>query len=265
MGFVLSCATTPKRIEFLIHILKEIKFIRGHNFFVINVCTNYKRFGEFKIPKSLLQLVRSNKNIFFNFVDDYGPICKYIGGFNFIKKSNLTNHKLIIIDDDICYLKDLFFNLVNNKTRNNITTGSGFNYDRERSYIVVHGACEMVEGYGGICFDYNQKNEFIYWFSKFYNHFSFKKDYIIDKYLSASFLGDDFIISYIYKDKWAVEDGRNYIKPYQYGLGDDALQNNNVFGGNMESYRFLYDNIKVLDTFVNKFNLNKEIKNLQLS
>ena len=47
MGFVLSCATTPKRIEFLIHILKEIKFIRGHNFFVINVCTNYKRFGEF--------------------------------------------------------------------------------------------------------------------------------------------------------------------------------------------------------------------------
>jgi hypothetical protein len=41
----------------------------------------------------------------------------------------------------------------------------------------------------------------------------------------------------------------------------DALHKNNVFGSNMGSYKYLYDNIKVLDTFKNKFNLNKEIRN----
>jgi hypothetical protein len=257
MGFILSVSTIPTRINELIKIIPLLKC--NYKFFVINICSQYKRFGQFKIPKELLILCNTNKRIVFNFVDDFGAITKYIGGYNFIHKKKLYNDKLIIIDDDICYNKDLFYELIDDKTKDNITTGSGFNYDNKGDYIVKFGLVEMVEGYNGICFDYNQLDYFIIWYSNFYKHFDFKSDDIIDKYLSASFLGDDFIISNVYNDKWATMNGRKYVKPLSYGFNEDALQNNTFFGGNMGSYRFLSDNIKILNTFKLKYVLNKEI------
>ena len=257
MGFILSCATTPKRIDKLIKIIPLLKC--RYKYFVINICCKYKRFGEFKIPKSLLNLCKKNKNVVFEFIDDYGPICKYIGGFKFMKKKNLCNDKLIIIDDDTLYDKDLFYELIDDKTNNNITTGSGFDYDENRNYKIVYGCCEMVEGYGGVCFHYNQYNEFLFWFVDFYKHFEFYDDNLIHKYLSACFLGDDFILSNIYKDKWTISNGRRYIKPFEHGFNDDALHKNNSFGSNMGSYLFLHQNIKILETFKLKYKLNKDI------
>jgi len=90
-------------------------------------------------------------------------------------------------------------------------------------------------------------------------HFDFKDDNPVSKYLQASFLGDDFILSNIYPQKFAIKQGRKYIKPQPYGFNNDALHRNNVFGSNMESYKYLYDNIQVLDTFKKKYMLNKEI------
>lgn len=231
-----------------------------YKYFVINICSNYKRFGKFKIPKSLLKLCKTNNRIVFQFVEDYGAVCKYIGGFKFMKKKQLYDDKLIIIDDDTFYNKDLFYDLMDSKTKNNITTGSGFDYDSNRNYKITYGKCEMVEGYAGICFDYNQCNEFILYYANYYKCIdNFKNDDIIQKYLSASFLGDDFIISNCYDDKWAIEDGRNNINPQQYGFQSDALHQNNVFGSNMNSYYFLNENIKILNTFKLKYILNKEI------
>ena len=259
VSFVLSCSTIPSRIEHLVKLIPLMKI--RYQYFVINICNEYKRFGKFKVPKSLLQLCKKDKRVVFNFIDDFGPIGKYIGGFNFMKKKNLICCKLIIIDDDILYNKDLFYDLMEDKTTNNITTGSGFNYTKDRNYQIVHGECEMVEGYGGVCFDYFQWEAFLNWYVEFYKHFDFKSDNIIDKYLCASFLGDDFLLSNVYKDKWAISNGRNYIKPYDYGFNDDALHKNNSFGSNMGSYKFLYDNLKILDTFKLKYMLNKEINN----
>ena len=261
MGFILSCATTPTRINNLITILHHTVNIR-YKYFIINICSEYKRFGKFKIPKELLLLCKSNKRVVFQFMDDLGPVNKYIGGFNFIKKKKLYDDKLLIIDDDTVYSKDLFYSLLDDKTSNNITTGSGFDYNKDRSYNIVYGSCEMVEGYAGVCFDYNQVSDFILWYSKFYKFIDFKrkeKD-IIESYLTASFLGDDFIISSCYKDKWAIDDGRKLIAPQQYGFNNDALHKNNVFGSNMGSYKYLYDNIKILDTFKNKFILLSEYR-----
>ncbi len=257
MGFILSCTTTPKRLDKLIQIIPHLKV--NYKFFVINVCSEYKRFGKFKIPKKLLQLCKSNKKVVFNFVDDYGPVCKYLGGFEFIMKKKLFQDKLIIIDDDTFYHNDLFYQLLDDKTKNNITTGSGFNYDDKFNYVIVEGETTMVEGYAGICFEYSQYSSFIKWYTKFYNHFSFKSDNIIDKYLSASFLGDDFIISQEYKNKFAVKNGRRYLSPQPYGFEDDALHKNTCFGSNMGSYKFLSDNIKIYETFKNKYYLNKQI------
>ena len=260
MGFILSCATTPQRIGKLIHIIPHLS---GYKYFVINVCQEYKRFGKFKIPKELLQLCKKNKKVVFQFVDDYGPVCKYVGGFRFMKKKKLLNDKLIIIDDDTKYNKNLFYELMHSKTNSNITTGSGFDYDEKFNYKIVEGKTDMVEGYGGICFDYDQYNEFIEWFVGFYKHFKFKNDILIDKYLSASFLGDDFILSNLYNHKHAIQSGRQYIQPYSYGFEDDALHKNNVFGSNMGSYKFLNDEIMIFNTFKLKYILNKSINEIR--
>ena len=258
MGFVLSCSTIPSRIEYLIKIIPMMKI--RYKFFVINICSSYRRFGEFKIPKSLLLLCKKDKRIVFQFVDDYGPICKYVGGFKFLQKKRLENDKLIIIDDDTFYHPDLFYELMDSKTADNITTGSGFNYDENRNYKIVNGDTEMVEGYGGISFDYNQCSKFIMWYCEFYKCINnFHSENEVERYLCASFLGDDFIISNIYKNKYAIKDGRKYINPQGYGFTSDALHKNNSFGSNMGSYLYLHENIKILDTFKNKYNINKQI------
>ena len=256
MGFILSCSTTPIRILKLINIIPLIKC--RYKYFIINVCSEYKRFGKFQIPKELLTLCKREKRVVFNFIDDYGPICKYIGGFRFMKKKRLTEDKLIIVDDDILYKSDLFYELIEDKSKNNITTGSGFNF-KNNCYYGTTGCCDVVEGYAGICFDYNQSSDFLEWFIQFYKHFNFKSDNLIDKYLSACFLGDDYIISDMYKDKWAIGNGRSLINVMDYGLLDDALQNNNIFGNNLKSYGFLFDNSKIIKTFKLKYKLNKEI------
>ena len=261
MGFILSCTTTPKRLNKLIQIIPHLKV--NYKLFVINLCSEYKRFGKFKIPRDLLQLCKKNKRVVFNFMDDFGPVVKYLGGFEFMKKRNLKYDKLIIIDDDTYYLQNLFDDLLDEKTKDNITTGSGFNYDENFNYVIVEGETEMVEGYSGICFEYSQRSDFIFWYTKFYKHFNFKSDNTIDKYLSASFLGDDFIISQEYKNKFAVKNGRRYLSPQPYGFEDDALHKNTCFGSNMGSYKFLSDNIKIYETFKNKYELNKSICSLE--
>ena len=258
MGYILSCSTTPTRIDYLVKLIPMMNL--RYKYFVINICEKYKRFGDFKIPKSLLLLCKQNKHIVFQFVDDCGPLTKYIGGFEFLKKKKLENDKLIIIDDDILYHNNLFFELMDHKTKDNITTGSGFNYDENRNYIVVIGEVETVEGYGGICFDYNDYSHFIKYYSGYYKCINdFKTQNDIERYLCASFLGDDFIISNVYENKYAVKDCRKYVNPQGYGLREDALQNNNVFGSNMLSYLYLHENIEILNTFKKKYELNNEV------
>ena len=225
----------------------------------------HKRFGEFKLPKCLLNLCKKDKRVVFNFIYDYGAVCKYIGGFQFMKKKKLYDDKLIIIDDDTLYNKDLFYELMDEKTKNNITTGSGFNYDQNRNYKIVHGETEMVEGYAGVCFNYDQLSDFILFYSNYFKCIdNFKSDDLVQKYLCASFLGDDFIISNCYEDKWAISNGRQLINPQGYGFTEDALHKNNIFGSNMGSYNFLHQNIKILNTFKLKYKLNKEINDNQL-
>jgi hypothetical protein len=256
MGFILSVSTIPTRIDYLIKIIPMLRCRYKH--FVINICTKYKRFGDFKIPKELLKLCKQDKRIVFQFMDDLGPINKLVGGFKFMKKKRLYNDRLIIIDDDTLYNPELFYSVMEDKTKNNITTGSGFNFNNDQ-YEIVTGSAQMVEGYASICFDYNQNLDFINWYVGFYKHFNFKSDNIIDKYLTASFLGDDFIISSCYGDKWAIGNGRQLIQPQGYGFQEDALHKNNEFGSNMGSYKFLKDNIEILNQFKLKHELNRSI------
>lgn len=258
MGYILSCATIPPRVEKLIQVIKYSTRLR-FKYWIVNVCVDYKRFGKYKISKDLIRLAKTDKRIILNIVNDFGPITKLIGAFKIAPKLKLNKYdKIIIIDDDTTYHPDLFYDLVNNKTKDNITTGSGFDFVNEQ-YKIVEGKCDVCEGYGGICFDIDQLDDFILWYVMFYKHFNFKQDDEVSKYLQASFLGDDFIISNIYPNKEAIQQGRRYINPQQYGFTSDALHQNNVFGSNMGSYKYLNDNIDTLNTFKNKYKLNKSI------
>ena len=129
MGFILSVSTIPTRIDYLIKIIPMLRCRYKH--FVINICTKYRRFGEFRIPKELLKLCKQDKRIVFQFMDDLGPINKLVGGFKFMKKKRLYNDRLIIIDDDTLYNPELFYSVMEDKTKNNITTGSGFNFNND--------------------------------------------------------------------------------------------------------------------------------------
>ena len=72
MGYILSCTTTPKRIEKLVQVIPHIK--PKYKYFVINICEEYRRFGKFKLPKSIV------------FIESFTP---YISGAGKILKRRL--------------------------------------------------------------------------------------------------------------------------------------------------------------------------------
>lgn len=126
--------------------------------------------------------------------------------------------------------------------------------------IVESGKSEYVEGYAGICFHYNQIHDLILNYVKYYKCINFDDDNnLINKYLRASFMGDDYILSKTYKKKYCCKYGREMLQPFDYGFNDDALHKNNTFGSNMGTYKFLDENNKILKTFYNKINLHKQL------
>lgn len=260
MGYILSCATIPSRVDKLIQVINYSTKLR-FKYWIVNVCVDYKRFGKYIISKDLIRLAKTDRRIIINIVRDFGPITKLIGAFKIAPKLKLNKYdKIVVIDDDTMYHPDLFNDLMNNKRGNNITTGSGFNFLNDE-YQIVEGECDVCEGYGGILLDIDQLDDFILWYVMYYKHFNFTQDDPVSKYLQASFLGDDFIISNVYDNKYAIQGGRRYIAPQQYGFTADALHQNNVFGSNMASYKYLKDNISILNTFKNKYLLNNQIRN----
>lgn len=261
--YILSMATTPQR---LFNLLNNIEFIaesyKEAELVIINICNRYKRFKDLiKINKDLLANLSRYPNIKLNVTEDAGPGSKLKGGIEYMKKHNIDNKYLIIIDDDTIYNPLLFRKLINKKRKNNIVTGSGFNFEGNNYNIVKGSKCEVVEGYGGIIFNINQVyNTDLLKYIDYYKTINFNSDELINKYLKASFLGDDFIISNYFKNKYSLENGRNYINPLIYGFQADALHKNNEFGSNMGSYKYLNDNKKILETFYNKIKLNRKIR-----
>jgi len=262
MNYILSLTTTPERIDCFLNQLPFFNREHEAELVIINICNYYKRKDKhFKLnkrqQKQLNFFNRFKLKYVFNICNDYGAITKYKGGIEYMKRHNIKNKYLIIIDDDIFYKYGHFDKLIDHKTNKNITTGNGFNFGKEWTYEKRHNEkCDMVEGFSGICFDSNQVNNLLLNFIDYMKCVDFNNDdNIINQYLKACCLGDDFILSYQYKKKLCVN--TNKINIYRYGLGEDALHKNNIFGDNMKTYKFLNDNILILKTFYNKILLNK--------
>ena len=268
MQYILSLTTTPTRIEKFLDHLELFEAGNKAELVIINVCSYYRRMNiEFKLEnKHQYRLNDINKKLkrlkyVFNISSDYGAITKYIGGITYCKKNKIKNKYIIIVDDDTLYNHNLFNDLIACKDKKNITSGSGFNFDKTFSYhIVPSGPCQVLEGYCGVAFDLNQINNDLLKLVEYFKCVDFKyNDHLINDYLKACIMGDDFIISHRYKHKICIKNGRKMVQPLEYGFQDDALHKNNIFGSNMKSYKFLFDNLKVLYTFYRKIDLNRQI------
>lgn len=267
MKYCLSLSLIPSRVDpFIQFIIQYDNHIKS-KLVIINVCSYYKRLDtNFKLDKNFLQFLKiinskySYQKYVLNFCDDYGPATKLVGGKEYILKKNIDVEYCIICDDDIFLHSDLFDLLCDEKYKyNGITTGSGFDF-KGKDYKVKIGECQMVEGFGGICFETKDFDNDIFEFLKYYLILDFKKDDFISMFLKSCFMGDDCIISQFYPLKKAVRNGRQYIKPMDYGYTSDALQKNTIFNGNMGTYDFFKQNKKVFETFKNKIKLNSQIK-----
>ena len=268
MKFCLSLSLIPSRVEPFMNFVYQYDNHIKSRLVVINVCVYYRRLDtNFKLDRNFLQFLKiinskySRPKYVLNFCDDYGPATKLIGGKEYILKKNLDVEYLIICDDDIFLHSDLFDLLCDEKYKyDGITTGSGFDFNG-KNYKVKICECEMVEGFGGICFEPSDFDNSIFDFFKYYKTINFEiNDDLINQFLKSCFMGDDCIISQFYQNKCAVRNGRQYIRPMDYGYTSDALQKNTIFNGNMGTYNFFKQNIKVFETFKNKLKLNSELK-----
>jgi hypothetical protein len=266
--FIISLTSTPKRIDRFIFSLIDLIFnlqkCRDLHKIIINIPKKYRRFNEeIKLNKESKKILNKYKNkVIINKLDfDYGPLTKFIGGYRYLKSNNLHKCSIIIIDDDIEYNFRYINNLLTQAPSNYICAGSGFNII-DNNYIPNNlNNITYVEGFSGIHFPRRLINPLLDRFADLYKCLlpidKRDKEDIPQETLLACFMGDDFIISYLHKKKlWTQNNWQGNIKVLEYGLGQDALQNNNLFNSNMGTYNYINENEIVLKTWINKIKLN---------
>lgn len=299
---VLSMATTPKRFVNLLKTLHYFEEIEDIYKIVINLCYYYKRFKtetklyelDFTVLDDLNKKYSEPKYVI-NMTHDYGPITKLIGGYQYMKKNNIENKNLIILDDDTQYLNKHIQPLINIdkqlKTKENkyLLGNSGFNYDIKekfkKKYIEMiypnfNNNCLLkeimiIEGFAGIYF--NSKTfkyiEQIIDFSKYYKTINWENnnfDTIVNIFLKACFLGDDLVISLMFRFNEFIlyKTNRNKPKQYNYGFQNDALHKNNHITNvddihttsNLKSYLIILEKIDILHNIINKSRICNSIK-----
>jgi hypothetical protein len=270
--YIISVATTPIRINKLIKNIPILyKNLTNNCFlFLINICNKYKRFNE------TIELNELSKNIILQYKDkfklhycrDYGPITKYIGGVNFIKKHNLK-YDLLIADDDIGYTKHYWqfyekaknmFDDISYAVPYDIMAGSGFNLPITYPYEMVPKYPDVLEGFSGIYFKNKLINNNVYFFVKIFdilNSIANQKDNI-SQVIKTLFLADDYLISLFFKNKMAFCNMEGLV-PQGFGYEEDALQYNNLQGSNINSYNFLDENKKIISTLMYKSILHQQL------
>jgi hypothetical protein len=231
-----------------------------------------------------------------NMSEDYGPITKLIGGYEYIKKNNIESKNLIIIDDDTEYLNKHIQKLIKidnylkDKKEKYVLGNSGFNFEiREKLHKkfihMLYPKCfgnnyvsevNIIEGFASIYFNYTKcYDEFlnINSFSKYYRVINWKENNehnIVNEFLKACFLGDDLIISLLFRfDNFVLYKTHNNIPhQYKYGFENDALHKNKHMNvtdyihdtSNLNSYLFILENIDILHSFFKKYENNLSIR-----
>ena len=266
--FIISLTSTPKRINRFIlslnYFIENLQKCRNFNKIIINIPKSYRRFNEeIKLNKESKNILKKyKKKVIINKLDfDYGPLTKFIGGYRYLKSKNLKECGILIIDDDIEYNNRYINSLINSAPLSYICSGSGFNIVDDNYSPDKLSNITYVEGFSGIHMPSRLINPLLNQFAELYKCLlpvdKRDKEDIPQETLLACFMGDDYIISYLHKKKlWTQNNWRDNIRVLEYGLGQDALQNNNLFNSNMGTYNYINDNEIVLRTWINKIKLN---------
>ena len=276
---VFSLSTTPRRIDNLLHMLEKTHMLyKNAEFIVINVCPYYKRLDEYFVlsdeMKNTLKNINSNyfyEKFLFQISVDLGPITKLIGGKSFMNTKNLHEYYLIIIDDDTQYMNNCLIKLLeykkisDNKNTKMLYSCSGFMMSSNGNVKYINRnstsrtkRCDIIEGFAGICFSFNDLALLNIDFESLYADIRWNNDDDNDlknSFLKACFLGDDYIISYLYSQFGyqliRVPNQLKNIQQYRYGFEGDALHKNTLFktiyGSNIGSYLHIQNNIHLLD------------------
>lgn len=291
-GIIVSLATTMSRVESFFTVIESIEAIDRVYKVVIQLCKEYKRF-RIVVPDQDLHavithpiLMRLNaKNGYQKYVvhvtEDWGPVTKLTGVYAYCAQKHYTESKIVIIDDDTEYLDNCLSDLVRYKTPKNIVSGSGFLFFDRLEYTRIDetgnrkghlNRADIVEGFSGICFQYDDIDAKFMRFIKYYCTIDWTKtpehatyNCRVNTFLKACFLGDDLVISYYFgksKALYKVFGYINSLKQQDYGYGADALHQNSVFQSNNGSYLYIMQNIEFFEGLLLRIDVCAQIRQL---
>lgn len=292
-GVILSLATTMSRVEPFFTIIDSIDSIDRVYKVIIHLCKVYKRF-KLEVSDQDLNAVKQHPIILrmnakhgyekyvVHIVDDWGPITKLTGVYQYTTQHKYVESKIVIMDDDTEYLDNCLTELVHYKTPNNIIAGSGFRFYEKREYTIIDetgnkkgklNRADVVEGFSGICFQYSDLDPKLMQFIRYYRTIDWdvkvdesnEYNYRVNTLLKACFLGDDFVISYYFGKKKQLYKVFGYIdsiKQQGYGYGADALHQNTVFQSNNGSYAYILKNIHIFELLLIRIDLCAHIRQL---
>jgi hypothetical protein len=231
MKTIISLTSIPSRFKTLPAIVYDLEKNQDVDEIWVNIPYKYNRFPDVEVVLpdfSLCSKVVLNRCI------DYGPGTMYMGPAN----SNECDADLVIVvNDDTKYPADMskkFIDLY--KSEQCCWCMSGF---RVKEYIQNNGRVgrynrdyvDVTESYGGVILDMKWLRDMKDTFLDFYK-LTYNDDIIISNLLSKMGVGKKSI----------CEQGMNLgmIKQYSYGMGEDALFQNNGEGSHVENNKRVF-------------------------
>lgn len=235
MKTIISLTSIPSRFKTLPAIVYDLEKNQDVDEIWVNIPYKYNRFPDVEVilpDFSLCSKVVLNRCV------DYGPGTMYMGPAN----SNECDADLVIVvNDDTKYPTDMskkFIDLY--KSEQCCWCMSGF---RVKEYIQNNGRVgrynrdyvDVTESYGGVILNMKWLRDMKDTFLDFYK-LTYNDDIIISNLLSKMGVGKKSI----------CEQGMNLgmIKQYSYGMGEDALFQNNGEGSHVENNKRVFKMLK---------------------
>jgi hypothetical protein len=231
MKTIISLTSIPSRFKTLPAIVYDLEKHQDVDEIWVNIPYKYNRFPDTEVilpDFSLCSKVVINRCI------DYGPGTMYMGPAN---SKECDADLVIVVNDDTKYPSDMSKKFVDLYTSEPCCwCMSGF---RVKEYIQNNGHVgrynrdyvDVTESYGGVILDMKWLRDMKDTFLDFYK-LTYNDDIIISNLLSKMGIGKKSI----------CEQGLNLgmIKQYSYGMGEDALFQNNGEGSHVENNKRVF-------------------------
>lgn len=235
MKTIISLTSIPSRFNTLELILKDLLKQKNVDEIWVNIPHKYNRFPDVKveIPDNLYEI---DEKIKIKRCNDYGPGTMYMSP---------TLHSdadlIIVVNDDTKYPDNLSTELINAYNGDNCCWClSGFKINEYisgngRVQYIHNQEVDVTESYGGVILERNWIKQILDEFNELYK-LTYNDDVIIGNLFSK----------YKIKKKTLCTSSCNigHIKQYQFGMGPDALFQNNGEGTHLENNKRIFKNFK---------------------